>query len=151
MPYIVVKANANSESTGTLRYCEVNFTSYSARTKQLAGIKVCNSFYNALSTDMSSTKIGVCYQELSYLEFNFHCWYSRTQQDSRTRLCINIIYVLAHYSHPVPYIQIWNDELATVAQNYAEGCVFRHNPNRSDLHHPLTMLAKTWLLPLQVV
>ena len=41
VPYIVVKANANSESTGTgtLRYCEVNFTSYSARTKQLADKK----------------------------------------------------------------------------------------------------------------
>ena len=30
-------------------------------------------------------------------------------------------------------LQIWNDELAIIAQNYAEGCVFRHNPNRSIL------------------
>ena len=28
-------------------------------------------------------------------------------------------------------MQVWNDELATVAQNYADRCVFEHNPDRS--------------------
>ena len=29
------------------------------------------------------------------------------------------------------YIQVWSSELATVAQNYAEKCVYGHNPHRT--------------------
>lgn len=43
--------------TGTLRYCELNFTSYGASAKQFAGI-ICNSF-TAVSTSTSLIKIGV--------------------------------------------------------------------------------------------
>lgn len=29
-------------------------------------------------------------------------------------------------------VQVWNNELAMVAQNYAEQCVFEHNDNRGS-------------------
>ena len=28
--------------------------------------------------------------------------------------------------------QDWNDELATIAQNYADRCIFRHNDDRNN-------------------
>ena len=37
VPYVV--ANTNTNGTGTLRLCKVNFTRYGAYTKQLAGKK----------------------------------------------------------------------------------------------------------------
>ena len=36
----------------------------------------CSSF-NALSIVINAINIGVCCQEISSLDFNFHCWYSR--------------------------------------------------------------------------
>ena len=33
-------------------------------------------------------------------------------------------------THTHTHTQQWNDELVNVAQTYAEGCEFEHNPNR---------------------
>ena len=30
------------------------------------------------------------------------------------------------------FVQVWSDELATIAQNYAEKCIWGHNQYRSD-------------------
>ena len=70
--------------TGT--NCEVNFTSYSAYTNQLADKNV--SFYssfNVLSTDISFIKMAFAIsQELSSLEFNFSLLVLQTQSACRT-------------------------------------------------------------------
>ena len=41
-------------------------------------------------------------------------------------------------------MQVWNDELARVAQEYANRCVFEHNPDRTDqvMNQPFTSVGE---------
>ena len=50
---------------------------------------------------------------------------------------LSIIYTCTHY-----YAQVWSDELAMVAQNYAEQCVFEHNANRVSQQSTFTSVGE---------
>ena len=46
----------------------------------------------------------------------------------------------------LPYIQVWNDELAQVAQSYAEQCIFDHNDNRVSSQSTFTSVGENLLV-----
>ena len=46
---------------------------------------------------------------------------------------MHVLFLLHDFTdiYQLLYIQVWSSELATVAQNYAEKCVYGHNPHRT--------------------